>query len=56
MSEGSGFAKLVAANKEVLSKPGCAEKAGVGGASNFWEHKVRNYKFILSLFLFIFFF
>ncbi|XP_072046458.1 EF-hand domain-containing protein D1-like [Amphiura filiformis] len=39
--EGSGFAKMVAANKVVLSKPGCAEKAGVGGAAKFFEHTGR---------------
>ncbi len=52
MPEGSGFAKIVAANKVVLTKPGCAEKSGVGGAAKFFETKVNllNQRLTVKLF------
>ena len=41
MPEGSGFSKIVKTNKIVLAKPAAVDKAGVGGAKNFFETAVR---------------
>ena len=49
LPEGSGLAKLVAANDVVLSKPGCADKSGVGGAANFFETKVLRLSYYVCI-------